>query len=449
MREGRRCQSPAGKYAFLVLICGVITALAQSPYQTALTDVQQGHHERAIPVLENLLAASPNDLKARNLLGIALLNSGRRDEAAVQFRKAIAVDPTFYQALKNLALVELAQSKRADARAHLERVLKFAPNDVAVHFNLGELDYGDKRYAQAVVHYERSMALVVKDSAAGVRALHACLNAGNAGVAIQIGEQLPRTVEVLTLLAQAYETRGETQRAYDALRSATQLDPRNEAPYLDLMSLCLEHHTWDLALEISEAALNHLPQSWRVRLQRGAVLALKGDVAAAESEFLQAARIAPREPVPQVALALARVQLNHLPQAIDALRACRSQNPRDYVTNWILGETLAQQGDDDAALPVLEEAVRLAPREAAPRVLLGKVLARRGDLVHATRVLEAALKIEPGDVTAQYQLATIYRKSGDTARADALFEKIGKARTENIEDSAKRNLEQIIRKSSR
>jgi tetratricopeptide (TPR) repeat protein len=150
---------------------------------------------------------------------------------------------------------------------------------------------GDQQYSERItrLHYERSITLVVKDSAAGVRALHACLSAG-----VQIGEQLPRTVEVLSLLAQAYETRRETQRAYDALRSATRLDPRNEAPYLDLMSLSLEHHTWDLALEISEVALSHLPGSWRVRLQRGAVLALKGDVAAAESDFVQAAGMAPR-----------------------------------------------------------------------------------------------------------------------------------------------------------
>src|SRR5262249_25987255 len=163
MEVVRRCQAPSGKIALLVFVCGAITAMAQSPYQTALADVQQRRNERAIPVLEKLLAASPNDLKARNLLGIALLNSGRRDEGAVQFRKAIAVDPAFYQALKNLALIELAQHKRADARTHLEQVLKSAPNDVAVHFNLGELDYGDKRYAQAAMHYERSIPLVVKD----------------------------------------------------------------------------------------------------------------------------------------------------------------------------------------------------------------------------------------------------------------------------------------------
>ena len=449
MEVVRHCQAPSGKIALLIFLCGATSAIAQSPYQTALADVQQGRDDRAIPVLETLLAGSPNDLKARNLLGIALLNSGRRDEAAAQFRKALAGDPTFYQALKNLALIELAQQKRADARTHLEQALKFAPNDVAVHFSLGELDYGDKRYAQAAMHYERSLPLVVKESSAGVRALHACLDAGKPEVAIQIGGQLPRTAEVLSLLARAYETRGETQQAYDTLRAATQLDPRSEPPYLDLMSLCLEHHTWDLALEISEVALTHLPQSWRVRLQRGAVLALKGDVAAAEREFLQATRIAPREPVPQVSLALARVQLNHLPEAIDTLRASRSQNPRDYITNWILGETLVQQGDDEAALPVLEDAVRLAPREAAPRVLLGKVLAHRGDLARAARELEAALKLEPSDVTAQYQLATVYRKSGDTARADALFEKIGNARIDNTDDVAKHNLEQIIRKTSR
>jgi tetratricopeptide (TPR) repeat protein len=440
-------------FSFLVgLFCIAqhFQAQPQPPYQAAVAYVQQGRNDLAIPLLERLLAGAPTDLKARNLLGIALLNSGRREEAGVQFRKAIDTDATFYPALKNLALNELALGRRAAARSHFEQVLKLAPNDPVSHFSLGELDYTDKRYAQAVTHYQRSGGLYLKDNQAAVRALRACVNSSNPAAAIQIGEQLSATAEVLSLLAQAYEQSGDTQRAYDALRSATRLEPRNEGNYLDLMSLCLTHHTWDLAMEISEVALNQMPQSWRVRLQRGAVLALKGEVEAAEKEFLQATRVAPRETLPQVALGLARVQLNRIPEAIQVLRSCRAEHPRDYVTNWILGETLAQQGDrENEAVTVLEEAARLGPREAAPKALLGKLLARRGDLAGAARELEAALRIEPDDVTAQYQLATVYRKTGNTARADQLFEKVGKARPEDPEQSAKHNLEQIIRKSSR
>jgi tetratricopeptide (TPR) repeat protein len=425
-------------------------AVAQTAYQTAVSHVQQGRNDLAIPELEKLVASSPNDLRARNLLGIALLNSGRRADAVAQFQRAIAIDASFYPAIKNLAAAELAMGKTAAARAHFEQVLKLAPGDAATHFQLAELDYAEKRYAEAAAHYQRSGDLLQKTSGATLRAMRASLNARDPAAAIRIGEQSSRSVEMVTALAQAYEQSGDTQRAYDALRSATQLEPRNEAPYLDLMSLCLDHHTWDLALEVSAVALGNLPQSWRVRLERGAVLALKGDLAAAETSFLDAARIAPQEPLPQVSLALARVQLGRVPEAIEGLRASRVRNPRDYATNWILGETLAQQADaEDEAISVLEDAARLGPREAAPKVLLGKLFARRGDLPRAARELEAALRIEPDSVTAQYQLATVYRKAGDTARAEKLFAKVGQARTEDPEESARHNLEQIIRKSSR
>src|SRR5437016_7428813 len=128
MGAARRCQARSGSRLLILLFCGTIAAQPQSVYQTAVADVQQGRNDRAVPALEKLLATSPNDLKARNLLGIALLNSGRRDEAGAQFRKAIETDAAFYPALKNLAMVELAQGKRADARAHFEQVLKLAPN---------------------------------------------------------------------------------------------------------------------------------------------------------------------------------------------------------------------------------------------------------------------------------------------------------------------------------
>jgi tetratricopeptide (TPR) repeat protein len=421
----------------------------QGPYQSAVAYVQQGRNDLAIPLIQQLLATSPNDLKARNLLGIALLNSGRREEAAAEFRKAVAADPKFAPALKNLALAEMALGKPIEARAHFEQVLKLVPNDPVVHFNLGELDYSANRYTQALAHYDRSGDLYRKEPGAAVRALRSAVSARNPTAAVRIAEGLERTVEVLSLLAQAYEQSGDTQRAYDALRSATKLEPGNEAPYLDLMALCLDHHTWDLALEISEVALERLPQSWRVRLQRGAVLALNGDVAAAESAFQQATQIAPRETSPQVALALARVQLDRIPEAVDGLRQCRTRNPKDFVTAWILGETLAQQGSDEEALAVLEDAARLGPREAAPKVLLGKLLARRGDLTRAARELEAALRIQPDDVGAQYQLATVYRKTGNIARADELFRKVGEARSENPGEAAKRSLEQVIRRSNR
>src|ERR1035438_4658076 len=79
----------------------------QPAYTEAVAYVQQGRYDLAIPLIEKILASSPRDLKARNLLGIALLNSGRKAEAGVQFQKALEIDPGFRPALKNLAVTEM------------------------------------------------------------------------------------------------------------------------------------------------------------------------------------------------------------------------------------------------------------------------------------------------------------------------------------------------------
>src|SRR4051794_39510847 len=96
---------PKGIIAAIAL-CGLLCA--QSDYSAAETDVRNGHSDKAIPVLQRILAQSPSDLKARNLLGIALMNTGRKEEARIEFEKALTFDPRFRAALKNLAVDEMA-----------------------------------------------------------------------------------------------------------------------------------------------------------------------------------------------------------------------------------------------------------------------------------------------------------------------------------------------------
>src|SRR5207248_5356595 len=76
-----------GVYNFRGMPKGIIAAVAlcsllyaQSDYSSAEADVRNGRPEQAIPVLQRILAQSPSDLKARNLLGIALMNAGRKEE---------------------------------------------------------------------------------------------------------------------------------------------------------------------------------------------------------------------------------------------------------------------------------------------------------------------------------------------------------------------------------
>jgi tetratricopeptide (TPR) repeat protein len=508
--------------SLILTISANLSSQASAPnYQAAIQFVQQGQFERGIPIILQILEASPSDLKARNLLGIALSGAGRKKEANTEFRKILAMQPGFLPVVKNLAVNELALGELAEARGHFEQVLKASPQDPVAHFGMGELSYAEQRFTDALAHYDSSSELYLKDPQATIRYAQSCVHekraeaavtalgkiapdadarahfdaggllaemekypeaarefqaaqsgypdpyqagynltlayekAGDHARAVQTGEAVLakgyRKAELYNLLAQAYEHLGSTQEAYQALRSATQVDPRDETNYVDLMALCLAHQNYELSIEISEIALRVLPKSYRIPLERGVVRAMQGNFDDAEQEFASASRLGGEANLPYVALALVRMQMNKLPEAVEVLRARRKANPDDYLPHWFLGEALNREGvlpassEEAEAVGALEESIRLKPDRGAPRTLLGKFLSKRGDLTHAAQNFEAALKLDPEDTTAAYQLALVYRKQGDTKRAEELFEKVRKSKAEDNEQVTQRNLVQILR----
>ena len=503
------------------------TAWAQGPstYAEALADVQQGRFHEAIPILEKLLAVGPRDLKARNLLGIALMNAGRKEEANAQFQEALVIDQKFVPALKNLAVNEMELGQLVEARKHFERFLVFSPKDPVAHLYLGELEFGQKRYREAAAHYEQSGGMHLKDPQvllhfaqsqvetrnfdaaaraieqipAGARStIHfqagvllsraekysqaaqqfqaaqseaadpyltgfnvvlTSLKAGEREAAIETGEALVakgyRKAELYNLLAGAYNEAGQTQRAYDALRTATEIDPADENNYLDLVTIALDHNNLELGFEIAGIGLSHVPQSYRLRLQRGAVFAMTGRLSDAEGEFRAATRSAPDANIAYVALAMAQMQSGKVSDAVDGLRARRSQAPENFLINRYLGEALSREGvtpgtdTEKEAFEALQHAIRANPQSASAHVLLGKLFFARGDFDHAAQEFEEALKLQPADASPAYQLALVYRKRGNTAKADELFDLFSKAKKEDPNQTAARDLLKAIQQGSR
>jgi tetratricopeptide (TPR) repeat protein len=511
---------------FSVAACASIQGQnTSSAYEKALAYVRQGSFDRAVPLLEEIVRATPGSLKARDLLGISLSSLGRREEGNVQFRKALEIEPNFAPVLKNLALNELALGQYKDAGIHFEHALKNSPQDPALHFGLGEVDFALKEYAQAFNHYDQCGEMYLQDPqstlryaesaakakkpAAAVAALDQLKpqadsevhfeagillaqaeqyqaaarhfqaaaasypdpyavgynlvltyqKAGEHARAIETGEQLLahgyRKAELYNLLSQSYDREHRTKDAYDALRAAAEIEPRDENNYVDLVSLCVDHENYDLALEISDTGLHALPQSHRLRLERAVVLALKGSLEDAERECALAAKSSPQENLPVVVLALIRFQMNKIPEAVQMLRARHRLNHNDYLSGWFLGEALSRRGaepgspEEKEAVLDLEDAVRVNPNAGPALTLLGKFLVKRGDVDRAADAFERALKLDPDDIAAAYQLAFLCRKKGDTQRANELFAKVSQAKAEDRDQAAKKNLVRIIREESR
>jgi tetratricopeptide (TPR) repeat protein len=422
----------------------------------ALNELSLGEVDHAGAHFDEVLKASPQDTVAH--FGMAEVDFAltRYTQALAHYRLSGGLYLRDPQATVRFARSCVENHKNDEAAGALERMAPEA--DGPAHFEAGLLLARIEKYPLAAREFAAAKNKYPDPYQVGYNLTLAYERGGDHSRAIAEGEELlsqgHRKAELYNLLSSAYEHAGRTQEAYDALRSATQVDPRDESNYVDLMLLCLTHQNYDLSLEISDIAIRQVPQSYRVRLQRGVVLAMKGRFEDAEQEFLIASQPGQQASLPFVALALVRMQMNNLSEAIDVLRQRRKLKHGDYLVDWFLGEALSRDGalpgspEEAEAVAALEDAVRAKPDAAQPQTLLGKFLVKRGETERAAKTFEQALELDPDDTTAAYQLALLYRKSGNASRAQALFDRVAKSKTEDRDQFTQQNLTRILREGS-
>jgi len=489
-------------------------------YDCAVQSVQRKDFNSAITTLHEILKGEPGNLKALNLLGIALTETGKPQEANACFQRALQLDPQFSPALKNLAVNEF-RSKQFDASmSHFEEFLQRAPNDEVAHVSLAEIYYKRGQCGAALTHFEKSRARVVNAPDLLLHYSDCALKAGEQQQALALLDHLPqadpqdqfqaglmlakagmfapaaqhfelarpgypdpyqaafnaalaylklgdgdsavrvasamldqgyRRPEVYSLLSQGYVKQGKIKEAYDALRTATELDPQEENNYLDLGLLCLDYPNYDLGLEITNIGLSFLPNSYRLYLQRGLMKAMKRQLAEAASDFEQSSRLAPDKTLPYVAQGIILIQSGRDQDALKLLRQRAKASPKDFLVHYVLGEALLWSGPEvgsaveQEAFQVFQTSIRLNPSFALAHARLGKILLRRGRVDEAMAQLEKAAALDPSDPTPVYQLAAAYRKKGQTARAQELEKRVGEIHAQKTEDEIRATLRRIVK----
>ena len=126
-------------------------------------------------------------------------------------------------------------------------------------------------------------------------------------------------------------------------------------------------------------------------------------------------------------LGLSYAGLGHNAEAIASLQKAISmqenfahKTPEPYID---LADLFNQQARFEEALPVLQEAVRIAPRTIRLHEVLGKTYLNLNRLPEAQRELEAAVSIDPGLPALHYLLGQIYRKEGHLDKAKSELER--------------------------
>jgi predicted Zn-dependent protease len=199
-----------------------------------------------------------------------------------------------------------------------------------------------------------------------------------------------------------------------------------------------------------DIGLRQRPDSARLQLQRGALLAMKGLLDQAETAFEAAARLGSEGSVAQIALAMAWMQNGQNPRAVELLRQRAQAAPADPLVLHILGLALMRSGAEPGdpveaeAAAAFEAAIRLKPDHSPSRAELGKLLVKRGDLAGAIAQLEPAVAQDAGNVAAAYALAQAYRRRGQTERAAEMLARVSRLNAEQRDPDGAAELKRTV-----
>ena len=99
----------------------------------------RGDATTALPRLENAAAAAPRDVQMRFLLGVALMDLRRDDEALTHFTRMAQEYPELPDPQNNIALLHARAGRLEQARQALETALRNDPTHRAARTNLGQV----------------------------------------------------------------------------------------------------------------------------------------------------------------------------------------------------------------------------------------------------------------------------------------------------------------------
>jgi tetratricopeptide (TPR) repeat protein len=144
---------PVGKFAWagsvtvLLLIC------------MALTWKQVGYWSDSISLWTHTIAATGNNYKAHDNLGLIYLEQGKLDEARQQLEAALKIEPDDLDALNNLGVIAFQLGKDEEAARYFVTFLRKQPDDADTHHNLGIVFLKHGKLKEAREHLETALRL--------------------------------------------------------------------------------------------------------------------------------------------------------------------------------------------------------------------------------------------------------------------------------------------------
>jgi len=374
--------------------------------------------------LRNAVRAEPNNLDTRVQLARFLARSGQVDPADDLIATVLVREPGHVAARE--AAFRIAAS-RTDWPAAADRALALidvAPDEPIGHYLLGIAREGLGIEDDAVAAYEKALSLR-PDSAEPLAAWsRILLRRGEHAAVVErllpLREESPDNALLANLLGEVYAATNRDEDARRILEEAIDAQPDWWLPYRTLARVVSEDdpRAAVTALERGFEATGHATELG-IELAQRYEEAGETDKAIAVYESMLQTNAGSQLLANNLAMLLAnyRDDESSLQRALELTRTFSSTDNASFLNTF--GWVRLKSGQARAALPVLEQAVKMKPESAIMRYHLGMAWMQNGNAEAAEKELSRALEIRssfPGADEAREVLAIL---SSQAAANDA------------------------------
>jgi Tfp pilus assembly protein PilF len=225
--------------------------------------IQVQYWENRFTLWERALEVTKGNYVAHNVLGMALADDGRFDEAIGHYRQALSMRSDYAEAYNNLGIALARQGRIDEATSQFRKAVEIPNPPAEMRYNLGFALADQGKTAEAISQYLEALRID------------------------------PAYVPAHTKLADALLTQGKMDEAIARYREALRIQPGFALAHNNLGVALASQQKYDEAIVHYTAALRLQPRLADAHNGLGSALANQGRYSQAMSHFVEALSIQP------------------------------------------------------------------------------------------------------------------------------------------------------------